>query len=115
LHCGAEDPGVHTAPHCPAVTGPLTHCPEALHVCGVALLLPLHCVAPGVHAVHAPHVQLPSQTWIPPFRQLSIEPGAHCPWLVHADHADHMAVLPSQVRVRVPQLPQVWLAAPMHI
>jgi hypothetical protein len=60
-------PGVHAAPHWPAVTEPATQAvPAELHVCGVE---PLHPVLPGVQV--APHC--------PPV----IEPFTHVPDALH--------------------------------
>ena len=58
LHMPTLKPGVHAAPHWPAMTVPLVHWPFAPQVCGVC---PLHCCGetPGVHAApHCPAVML---------------------------------------------------------
>jgi hypothetical protein len=41
--------------------------------------------------------------------------GEHAPSPKHADHSDHSPVFMSQMRVRVPQLPQASAAAPEHV
>jgi hypothetical protein len=67
-------PGVQRAPQVPATIGSLTHAPAPLQLCGTVAE---HCMVPGthipvqlpaahvfVHAVGAPHLPVPSQTWV---------------------------------------------------
>lgn len=70
-------PGVHAAPHWPAVTEPLTQAvPAVLHVCGTA---PLHPVELGVHT--APH-------WPP-----VIAPSTHAPEELHVSGTSPLHVV----------------------
>ena len=59
--------------------------------------------------------QLLAQVWVPPVPQSRVVPAAHSPWRRQADHSDHWPVSVLQVRVWVPQLPQVWVASPWQL
>jgi hypothetical protein len=71
--------------------------------------------APQFCPMHEPHWQVAgSHVAVPPLPHDVIEFGAQAPWLPQADHEDHSPVEPSQVRVCVPQLPQLCEPAPAH-
>jgi hypothetical protein len=64
-----------------------------------------------LHA-QAPHWQLAPQDCVPLPSQVCVAPGAHAPWPVQADQADHVPEL--QVRVWLPQLPQACQVGPLQ-
>jgi hypothetical protein len=98
---------------------PPTHGPKGVQVPllheRVAVPLQLHVSVANPTHVQAPQVQELSHVRVPPVPQLPVEPGAHCCWPVHADHADQVPVVPSQVRVCIPQLPHFCWGGPVHI
>jgi hypothetical protein len=72
--------------------------------------------APGhVWLLQELYWQLPPHDSVPLFPQVCVAPGEHAPSPLHADHADHVPVPLSHVRVCVPQSPQLWDAAPVHV
>lgn len=91
--------------------------PDQLPLLHVRVWVP---VQPQVWLVGPLQEQVPQwqslpQVWEPPaVPQAWVAPGAHAPSPVHADHTDHIPVLPSQVCVCIPQLPHDWLAGPAH-
>ncbi len=98
--------GVHTPS--PEHVDQADHVPLLLsHVRVCVPQLPQPCEAAPEHVwlPHDPHWQLPPQDCVPPVPQLWLVAGVHTPSPVHADHADHVPVLLSHVRVCVPQLP----------
>jgi hypothetical protein len=77
--------------------------------------LPHACVGTPVHIwplQAASHWQLPPQICVPWAPQVRIAFGAHGPSMAHAEKLDHLAVVVSQVRVSVPQLPHAVEGAP---
>jgi hypothetical protein len=119
LHWDGDTPGVHLAPHKPAVTGPLLHWPALLQVCGV---YELHVVALGSRQV-VPSQHEPSHDRPPlhegahacvavlhaePARQSPATPQPHEPFDSHTAPADE----PAQT-AQVPRfVPQTALAVP---
>jgi hypothetical protein len=65
--------------------------------------------------LHGDHWQFPPHDWVPPLPQAWIVLTEHTPSPAHADHADHIPVVLSQVRICVPHLPHACAAAPLHV
>jgi hypothetical protein len=100
---------VDQADHCPVLVSQVRDCvPQLPHAIVAG---PVH-IWPG-HS--AGHWQLARQVRLPPLPQACVAPEAQAPWFMQADQADHWPVLPSQVRVCVPQFSQGWVGEPMHI
>jgi hypothetical protein len=66
-----------------------------------------------VHAAF--HWQLPPQVCVPDVPQSRVSFGGHSPSPEHSDQSDHSAVSASQLRVCVPQLPQLRARGPGQI
>ena len=60
----------------------------------------------------SPHWQSPRQVCMPDRPQGRVESGAQMPSAWHGPHWDHLPLAASQVRERVPQLPQLSEAGP---
>jgi hypothetical protein len=75
-----------------------------------------HAVVSTCPAVHSetqpPHWQLLSHVWVEPVPQACVCPGPHEPSPVQLPHDDHVPL--SQVRVCVPQLPQLCVDGPVQ-
>lgn len=63
--------------------------------------------------MHVPHWQASPHVCVPPLPHACMAPGAHAPWFMHAENAPQTPF--SQVRVWVPQWPQLWLAGPVQL
>jgi hypothetical protein len=98
--------------HVDPVGQALPQAPQLLPSLCSSTQAPAHIVNPVAQA-HAPHWHPLAQDCDPLPSQPSVAPGAHAPWPVQADQADH--VPPLQVRVWVPQLPQACDDGPLHV
>lgn len=119
------------APHMRVAPGEQSPSPEHAVQSDHAPLLVLHVRVRAPHKPHAStaapmhfwpvhassHWQLPAHDCVPfPFvPQPRVVSGVHTPSPKHSDHADHSPVFMSQMRVRVPQLPQASAAAPGQV